>query len=146
MVTNKRKLSEDQRRKGNEGGGGHLALFILILLILNSLLQEADKGWRIITETTIKAKSIKGFNTSASKRIENKFFLGEASHELLDDWDSRKVESVLELHESSSNEKNCCEYTFQSENAAVINVTHQVQQIVPHLVFTEVWCLLRLLM
>ena len=118
----------------------------MILLILNSLLQEADKGWRIITETTIKAKSIKGFNTSASKRIENKFFLGEASHELLDDWDSRKVESVLELHESSSNEKNCCEYTFQSENAAVINVTHQVQQIVPHLVFTEVWCLLRLLM
>ena len=75
-------------------------------------LKEADKGWRIKTETTIKAKSIKGFNTNASKVVENKFILDEPSKELLDDWDSRKVESVLELHDSSGGEKLCCKSMF----------------------------------
>ena len=67
-----------------------------------------DKGWKITTETTIKAKSMKGFNTAASKLVENKYILGEPTKELLEDWDLRSVQSVLELHESSGGEKNCC--------------------------------------
>ena len=67
-----------------------------------------DKGWKITTETTIKAKSMKGFNTAASKLVENKYILGEPTKELLEDWDLRSVQSVLELHESSGADKNCC--------------------------------------
>ena len=67
-----------------------------------------DKGWKITTETTIKAKSMKGFNTAASKLVENKYILGEPTKELLEDWDLRSVQSVLELHESSGADKSCC--------------------------------------
>ena len=63
---------------------------------------------KITTETTIKAKSMKGFNTAASKLVENKYVLGEPTKELLEDWDLRSVQSVLELHESSGGEKSCC--------------------------------------
>ena len=51
---------------------------------------------------------MKGFNTAASKLVENKYILGEPTKELLEDWDLRSVQSVLELHESSGGEKSCC--------------------------------------
>ena len=69
-------------------------------------LQEADRGWRLVSETTIKARSMKGFNTAASKIIDNKFILGEAGREMLEDWDQRTVHSVLELHEPA--DISCC--------------------------------------
>ena len=51
---------------------------------------------------------MKGFNTAASKLVENKYILGEPTKELLEDWDLRSIQSVLELHESSGGDKNCC--------------------------------------
>ena len=49
---------------------------------------------------------MKGFNTAASKIIDNKFILGEAGREMLEDWDQRTVHSVLELHEPA--DISCC--------------------------------------
>ena len=73
------------------------------------IIEDADKGWRIVSDTTIKAKSIKGFNTAASKIIENKYILDEETKELLEDWDTRTVKSVLELHDNQG-DLNCCEF------------------------------------
>ena len=72
--------------------------------------QELDKRWKIGCETTIKAKSMKGFSTATPKLIENKFALGEPTKELLEDWDSRAVQSVLELHDVVGADKYCCEF------------------------------------
>ena len=46
--------------------------------------------------------------------VENKFILGEPIKELLEDWDLRSVQSVLELHESSGGEKSCCGIIYLS--------------------------------
>ena len=85
------------------------SLFNPLDLILFFIIEDADKGWRIVSDTTIKAKSIKGFNTAASKIIENKFILDEETKELLEDWDTRTVKSVLELHDNQG-DLNCCEF------------------------------------
>ena len=52
---------------------------------------------------------MKGFSTATPKLIENKFALGEPTKELLEDWDSRAVQSVLELHDAVGADKRCCE-------------------------------------
>ena len=52
---------------------------------------------------------MKGFSTATPKLIENKFALGEPTKELLEDWDSRAVQSVLELHDAVGADKHCCE-------------------------------------
>ena len=53
---------------------------------------------------------MKGFSTTTPKLVENKFALGDPTKELLEDWDGRAVESVLELHDAGEGDKNCCEY------------------------------------
>ena len=62
-----------------------------------------------MSDTTIKAKSIRGFNTAASKIIENKFILEEDTKELLEDWDTRTVKTVMEFHENQG-DLNCCNF------------------------------------
>ena len=61
----------------------------------NPHTKELDKQWRIRYETIIRAKSIKGYNTTAGKVTENKFQLEVERPELLDDWDQRLVVSTL---------------------------------------------------
>jgi len=57
---------------------------------------EEDKQWRIRCETTFKAKSMKGFNTTIpGKVVENKFQPEIPEREALQDWDLREVESTL---------------------------------------------------
>ena len=53
---------------------------------------------------------MRGFSTATPKLIENKFALGEPTKELLEDWDSRAVQSVLELHDVVGADKYCCEF------------------------------------
>ena len=53
---------------------------------------------------------MKGFSTATPKLIENNFALGEPTKELLEDWDSRAVQSVLELHDVVGSDKYCCEF------------------------------------
>ena len=53
---------------------------------------------------------MKGFSTATPKLIENKFALGEPTKELLEDWDARAVQSVLELHDVVEADKYCCEF------------------------------------
>jgi len=89
------------------GAGQMSRNMILRSNVVLKITQEVDKGWRIVSDTTIKAKSIKGFNTAASKIIENKFILEEETKELLEDWDSRSVKSVMEFHENQG-DLNCC--------------------------------------
>ena len=52
---------------------------------------------------------MKGFSTATPKLIENKFALGEPTKELLEDWDARAVQSILELHDVVEADKYCCE-------------------------------------
>ena len=68
-----------------------------------------------MSDTTIKAKSIRGFNTAASKIIENKFILDEETNELLEDWDTRTVKSVMELHDNQG-DLNCCKFEIRTQN------------------------------
>jgi len=57
---------------------------------------EEDKQWRIRCETTFKAKSMKGFNTTIpGKVVENKYQTEVPEREALQDWDLREVESTL---------------------------------------------------
>jgi hypothetical protein len=48
-----------------------------------------DKQWKILSETSIKAKSIRGYKTRNFKLTSNKFKLNEPKPELLEDWDPR---------------------------------------------------------
>ena len=48
-----------------------------------------------MTETAIKAKSIKGYATYNRKLTENKFKAGEPKPELGEDWDQRLLMSSL---------------------------------------------------
>ena len=80
-----------------------------------------------MSDTTIKAKSIKGFNTAASKIIENKFILEEETKELLEDWDSRTVKSVMEFHENQG-DLNCCKFIYYTFLKINQKIQFQAQQ------------------
>ena len=53
------------------------------------LIAFQDKQWKILSETSIKAKSIRGYKTRNFKLTSNKFKLNEPKPELLEDWDPR---------------------------------------------------------
>ena len=58
---------------------------------------------------------MRGFSTNTPKLVENKFVLEEPTAELLDDWDQREVESVLEFHEGVElPNKTCCKLVYIS--------------------------------
>ena len=63
--------------------------------LLYSFLQELDKHWRIMTETAIKGKSVKGYATYNRKLTENKFKPGTPKTELGEDWDQRLLVTTL---------------------------------------------------
>ena len=66
----------------------------VIIMVMRSdmmltIYEDIDKRWKIMTEANIKAKSIRGYRTANFKMTANKFLLGEAKPELLEDWDPR---------------------------------------------------------
>merc|ERR1712098_899615 len=81
-----------------------------------SLRREEDRQWRIRSEVTFKAKSRAGIIVVPPKVVENKYLPGEPKRELLQDWDLREVETVLEYVEGSSQEAHghCCETSCPS--------------------------------
>merc|ERR1712059_2195 len=64
--------------------------------------QEEDRQWRLSSETVIQAKSARGYRTRNRKWTENKFKVGEAKPEVLEDWDQRLVVTTLEVEEGGS--------------------------------------------
>ena len=54
-----------------------------------TIYEDLDKQWKILSETCVKAKSIRGYKTRSFKMTANKFRLGEPKPELLEDWDPR---------------------------------------------------------
>ena len=56
---------------------------------LITIYEDIDKCWKILTETSIKARSIRGYKCRNYKMTANKFMLKEGKPELLDDWDPR---------------------------------------------------------
>ena len=64
-------------------------------MVPTSSCQELDKHWRIMTETSIKAKSVKGYATYNRKLTENKWKPGCAKPELVEDWDQRLLVTTL---------------------------------------------------
>ena len=55
----------------------------------DNAVQEIDKHWRVVTETSIKAKSVRGYSTYNRKLTENKWKAGTEKPELVEDWDQR---------------------------------------------------------
>ena len=64
--------------------------------------QEIDKHWRIVTETSIKAKSVRGYSTYNRKLTENKWKAGTEKPELVEDWDQRLLVTTLSRKEDGS--------------------------------------------
>ena len=68
----------------------------------NFAVQELDKHWRIMTETSIKAKSVKGYATYNRKLTENKWKAGCAKPELVEDWDQRLLVTTISRNQDGS--------------------------------------------
>jgi len=68
---------------------------------LITIYEDIDKCWKILTETSIKARSIKGYKCRNYKMTANKFMLEEAKPELLEDWDPRLVITTLTYDEEA---------------------------------------------
>ncbi|CAB4059100.1 unnamed protein product [Lepeophtheirus salmonis] len=67
-----------------------------------TLFRDVDRRWKIMSEKSIKAKSLRGFLSRNFKLVSNKFVSGEPKPECLDDWDQRMVVSTLTLEEDGN--------------------------------------------
>jgi len=72
-----------------------VAIMVMRSDMMLTIYEDIDKQWKILTETSIKAKSIRGYRTRNYKMTANKFIPGEAKPELLEDWDPRIVVTTL---------------------------------------------------
>ena len=54
-----------------------------------TIYEDIDHCFKILTETSIKAKSIRGYRCRNYKMTANKFMLDDPKPELLEDWDPR---------------------------------------------------------
>ena len=54
-----------------------------------SFYEDIDKQWKILQETSIVAKGIRGYRTRNFKMTGNKFKLDTPKPEVMDDWDYR---------------------------------------------------------
>ena len=64
--------------------------------------QEIDKHWRVVSETSIKAKSVRGYSTYSRKLTENKWKAGTEKPELVEDWDQRLLVTTLARKEDGN--------------------------------------------
>merc|ERR1712179_385356 len=67
-----------------------------------TIYEELDKQWKILFESSIKAKSVRGYKTKNYKMTANKFALETPKPELLEDWDQRLVVSTVSLSEDGN--------------------------------------------
>lgn len=79
------------------GTGPLSRVMVMRASVVVGITQELDKRWRIVTETAIKAKSMKGYATYTRKLTENKYKPGEAKPELVEDWDQRFLVTTLSM-------------------------------------------------
>ena len=54
-----------------------------------TIYEDIDKQWKILQETSIIAKSLRGYRTRNFKMTANKFKLDVPKPEVVDDWDLR---------------------------------------------------------
>ena len=54
-----------------------------------TIYEDIDKQWKILQETSIIAKSLRGYRTRNFKMTANKFKLDVAKPEVPEDWDLR---------------------------------------------------------
>ena len=54
-----------------------------------TIYEDIDKQWKILQETSIVAKSLRGYRTRNFKMTANKFKLDIPKPEVMDDWDLR---------------------------------------------------------
>ena len=54
-----------------------------------TIYEDIDKQWKILQETSIIAKSLRGYRTRNFKMTANKFKLETPKPEVMDDWDLR---------------------------------------------------------
>ena len=66
-----------------------VAIMVMRSDMMLTIYEDIDHQWKILTETSIRAKSIRGYRTRNFKMTANKFNLNEPKPELLEDWDPR---------------------------------------------------------
>ena len=54
-----------------------------------TIYEDIDQQWKILQETSIVAKSLRGYRTRNFKMTANKFKLKTPKPEVMDDWDLR---------------------------------------------------------
>eukprot|EP00094_Tigriopus_californicus_P001748 TCALIF_01690-PA protein Name:"Protein of unknown function" AED:0.00 eAED:0.00 QI:104/1/1/1/1/1/3/324/270 len=72
---------------------------------LITVYEDIDHAWKVLTETSIKAKNVKGFKCRNYKMTSNKFHPEQPKPELLDDWDPRLVVTTVTLEDHDTYDK-----------------------------------------
>jgi len=126
-------------------GTGPLSLnMVMRANVVLTITQELDKHWRIVTETSIKAKSVKGYATYNRKLTENKWKSGVPKPELVEDWDQRLVVTTLsrnpdggalELSQVAEKDQKFCLdsftiYQVDTEDEDILNVITTIDNVV----------------
>jgi len=62
-----------------------------------TIYEDIDHQWKILQETSIIAKSLRGYRTRNFKMTANKFKLDVPKPEVVDDWDLRYIVTTVEL-------------------------------------------------
>ena len=60
-----------------------------------TIYEDIDHQWKILQETSIIAKSLRGYRTRNFKMTANKFKLDVPKPEVVDDWDLRQVKIYI---------------------------------------------------
>lgn len=66
-----------------------MATMVMRSDFLMTIYEDIDHCWKILTETSIKARTMRGYKCRNYKMTANRFMLKEGKPELLDDWDPR---------------------------------------------------------
>jgi len=83
----------------------HVIDMVLASETMMTIYEEIDLHWKILTETSVKARSIRGYKSKNFMMTGNKFLPKEPKPELLEDWDPRIVVTNLTFDETGGEGK-----------------------------------------
>jgi len=78
----------------------HVIEMVLGSETMMTIYEDIDLRWKILSETSVKARSIRGYKAKNFMMTGNKFSHKEPKPELLEDWDPRVVVTTMTFDES----------------------------------------------
>jgi len=79
----------------------HVIEMVLQSETMMTIYEDIDLRWKILSETSVKARSIRGYKAKNFMMTGNKFVPKEPKPELLEDWDPRVVVTTVTFDESA---------------------------------------------